>query len=128
MLGISRWIQSDKTGEIGVFRSESVEAPGTEGGPHKLKITRVHLGLRLGMIRHVRVHPFQHAKVVGMFGKVRKKLRHPQTTLSMLLEFPGRTENFRSAIGIVRPGFAVVFVQLRFVVEGVEMGGCSLHG
>ena len=63
-----------EAGKVVVLGAEPVEHPGSEAGPHKLEAASVQLREALWVGRHVPVHPVQEAELVGMTGKMGKKI------------------------------------------------------
>src|SRR5208282_2429523 len=67
----------------------------------------------------------EETQFIGVRGNLWKQLRNPAATLSVLLELEGRAEI--QAILVVLRLFAVVGLQLRFVIKRVHVGRRAFH-
>ena len=67
-------LDGDEAGKVVVLGAKPVEHPGSEAGPYKLEAAGVQLREALWVGRHVPVHPVQEAELVGMTGKMGKKI------------------------------------------------------
>ena len=78
------------------------------------------------------VDGIDHAEVIGVPGGVWEQLADWQATLAVLAESPGRTQEL-AGVGELHPGLVegqwlpVVLLQPGLVIEGVDLGGASLH-
>ena len=119
---LNRRGDGDEAGEVFIFRTEAVERPRAEAGADELRAARVHLDVRLRMIRDVGRHAAQHADVVGVLGDICEDLGDPLPALAVLREFERRCEQLSFFAGL-----AAVGLELRLVVERVHVRRAALH-
>ena len=82
------------------------------------------------MIRHIGIHRADHAQIIGKRGQFGKQLAHFQAALAVLRELERRFEaRAGRALGFehIRQRFAVVFVQHRLRVEGIDLRRAAIH-
>ena len=70
------------------------------------------------------MHPVEQTEIIGVLGDIGEKVGNPQAALTVLAEIPGRSEEFFATILAL---LATVPGQLRFVVEGIDVGRCAPH-
>ena len=79
----------DETGEVEIFRAESVVHPRTHTGPDLAGVATIHEHEGRFMIRDIGVHGAKHADVVDGLGGVGEKLTDFDAALAVLAEFEG---------------------------------------
>src|SRR4051812_3437819 len=79
------------------------------------------------MVRLIGVHATQDAQVVGMARDFGEQFGDPLAALAVLSEAPRRAEQPRAGQPGAREGLAVVGLQARLVVEGVNVRGAAFH-
>ena len=123
--------QGNETGQVLVFAAQSVERPGADAGTRLDRIAAGHLQGRGRMIGHAAVHRADQAQIVDvLLGGPGEQFADLDAALAVFLESEGRLVGDAGlALGLVmnRQGFAVVFVEQRFAVEGVDLGGPAVH-
>ena len=110
----ARGIETDESGQILIFRSESVTDPRTEAGPFAEPVAGVELEEGLGMDPGVGVHAVEEAELVGVFGRLGHEFGNTEAAPAVLFEV------------VDRAGMRF-FPGLRFVVKGIELGGAAAH-
>ncbi len=127
--GVAGGIDGDEAGEVFVFGAEAVEGPGSEGGADELGGAGVELGEGLGVGGEVGGHGVDDAEIIGVFGDVGEEAGNPEAAFAVPFEFPFGGHEVGSAVasGGGGGGFASVGDEFGFVVEGVDVGGGSLH-
>ena len=85
------------------------------------------------MVVRARIHGVNESHVVDVIGKMGEKIGNPGPAFAVLLEGKGGGQTFtacreKTSFGIrVGQGLAVVFVEDRFVIEGVHLGRSASH-
>ena len=124
---VSAGTHGDKPGEVLVLTAQTIGHPGPETGPDQPRVSAVHQQDRRYMVGHVGLHGTDHRDVVDALPDVGKNLTDFDPALTVALELEGRPHHGTgSAFGdqVHAPGefLAVVFVEGRFVVEGIDVG------
>jgi hypothetical protein len=73
------------------------------------------------------MHAVDEAQVIGMFGQVWEQVRNPQAALPVLAESPGGRQQRHHLAGLMAVRLAGIGVQLRLVIEGVNVGWPAVH-
>src|SRR4051794_11652290 len=84
--------QHDKAGQVLILRAQAVREPRSHRGTSGELLTAIQQKERRFMIRTVRVHRPDHAKIVGQSPELREDLTHFQSAFSITLELEGRLE------------------------------------
>ena len=127
--GVAGGIDGDEAREVFVFGAEAVEGPGAEGGADELGGAGVELGEGLGMGGEVGGHGVDDAEIIGVFGDVGEEAGDVEAAFAVLFEVPFGGHQVGAAVAACGGGggFAGVGDEFGFVVEGVDVGGGSLH-
>ena len=129
------WHDGDETGEVFVFRSESVSHPAAYRGANEVGCTGVQEKCRRAVGDALGMHRVDEAKVVDMLADVWEELADPLAGFAVLFEIPEWLEEFALAL-FSEGGFTdadkvealtVTFNEIRFVVEAVDMAGTAGH-
>ena len=128
--------QHDEAGQILVFRTQPVSGPSADRGGAKVLVAGVDQQLRRAMVELVGVHRLDKANVVHHRTEMRQPVRQPRPGLAVLLERKLRTQHLRDPLDegelfafeeFLRALFAVVFHQLRFVIEQLMLRWRARH-
>ncbi len=109
-----RGVEADEAGQVLVFGAEPVADPRAEAGALAEPVAGVELVEALGVVAGVGVHAVEEAELVGVLRGLGHQLGDPESALAML--------------GEIEDGTGMLLVSgLRFVIEGVELGGAAAH-
>ncbi len=123
----------DEAGEILVDAPEPVVDPRAEAGGARLDLAGVHLEHRRAMNRRVGRHRMEEGDIVDMLRELRKECRDLLPTLPVGRELPLRPHDpsltllAAASLRLHLDRLAVEIVELRLVVEGVDMAGAAVH-
>ena len=129
---------ADEGGKVVVLRSQPVAHPGSHRGTQEVVAAGVNHAHGLPVGRSAGVHRLDEAKVVGVLREVRPEVTDPRPALPPLPKFPCSVENFPTAglvlqldVQVVEAlegkRLAVVFLQHRLGVEGIDLGDPAVH-
>ena len=123
----------DEAGQVLVHAAQAVVDPRAEARAAGEDLARVHLQHRRAVDRRVGGHRVQEGDVIDARGQVREQVADPLAALAVLLELPLRPDDpalvllAAAAEGLHLHGLAVQAVQLRLVVERIDVAGPAVH-
>ena len=122
-----------KPRQVLVDGAEAVVDPRSQAGRTAEHLARIHHQHRRAMQRRVRGHRVQEGDVVDAGRHVREEVGDPLAALSVLLEVPLGPDDHALALGTATTpgldfdGLAIQRVELRLVVEGIDLAGSAVH-
>ena len=121
-------------GQALVFCAQTVDGPCAEGRPPDERAAGVHGNQRRAVRMAVGVARLEHRQLVGVPADIRKIIGDEQTALASRAEGPPvrREEADAAAAGVdvffvLRQRLVGVLLQLRLVVERVQLAGAAVH-
>ena len=125
-------VEDDEAGEVLVGAAEAVGSPGAHAGPAEQRVAGVDAVDGVGVVGGEGGHRADDAEVVGAGAEVGEEVADGKPALAVAFEFPGAGHEVALAVedggvGFEAGWFAVIFVELGFRVEGVDLGDAAVH-
>ena len=128
-------VDDDKAGQVIALLAESVRGPRPHAGPPLQAGPAMKKVVCRGVLGELGRHRTHDAEVVGVLRDMWEKIAHPGTALPALFEGPRRFEDLADIVELrllelsdrLAGILAVVFLQSRLVVEGVDLGDPAFH-
>ena len=129
-------LEHDVGGKVRVFSAQSVGCPGAEGGTAEATVPGVKKEFSRPVIDFVGPHAADHGEFIRHVCEMREEFRHDDAGFAArgktIRRFNGSglggdEGEFLSAGQFLRQAFSVPFIQSRFGIEGVHLGGPSHH-
>ena len=128
-----RSVQDHKARQVLIFAAQPVSHPGADARPALQKHAGVHFQHGRSMVVGLRVAGVKQGHLIHVPGHVRKDFRNPGPRLAVPLKLERRLQTFstggkEAGFGIGPIQFrAVPFLELRLVVEGIDLRGAAGH-
>lgn len=128
-------VEDNESGEVLVFGAEAIPHPGAHAGAALQARSGVEEVVRRGVLGELGGHRLDESEVVGHGGEVGEKVADPGPGFAVLFEGPRGLHDLADVVELGRfelaDGLAwvlaIVFLEQRFVVEGVDVGRSAVH-
>jgi hypothetical protein len=130
--GVAVGAEDHKSGEVVVFRSQTISDPGAHTRPNQLIFPAIHEHQRRFVVGYVRLHGPNDAQVIGMLGHMGEEFADRQSRLAMALEGQGGAKGgaglaFGFEAILLRQKISMPLIEFGLRVEGIHVGGTAVH-